>query len=626
MRRIIILIFTFISVLSVYAQDWLNVHYRNAGVDCIIPFRIGQMKEMRVDEFQSVLMMDVAAPEGHGDQQLSFSMEEIDSLTFSYDLPDSLKGHDKYRVFTLHIHTVDAQPVKEKEVWVDCHFSLDGMGEYNHYSGTGCIRGRGNSTWDWYDKKPYKFKLDEKSKLLGLEKARNWNLMANYRDVTDLMNAFAFEVARCLGMPYTNHTRFVEVFLNDEYVGLYQLTEKIEVGRNRVNIDEEGGLLLSFDLDDGPSLSPDADNNFSSRIYGLPVCVKYPKDPSAALLDSVRKELAVIEKAILQHNYLLVDSLVDIPSFIGILQMHEYLYNVEMDAPRSIYAYRDKGGKLTFGPAWDWDAGYDFDWSNMYTGHRFFTDYRELLFGTTPATHGGAAYSVSGFWTDMFQDSDFVSLYKAQWQSVRDTLLTYAWGEMERYLKHLREGAYERDIVRWPINGMNVDTEVDKMHQWLTNRLSYINKVVDAYPAGSPYVPSDNSDDDNEEYSIVNGELVVNRTLQFSHGYDQAGSIELPKEVVSELMGGTPTSLVPLNVDGSKGSNTAAGRYGAWFDEQGNTNPWAWGHVYIESDNLYVWRYGCHPDNCQPGHTHTVRMQFARSGKKLNVTVHFTIL
>jgi len=623
MKRILFFLLVLCCALSVMAQEWMNVHHHEVGNHWIMPLRVNHVGEMKADG--TVWNMDWMAEDGTVAQQLSFQMDAVDSLTFSADLPDSLKGHDKYRVFTLHIHTVDAQPVVEKEMWLNCHFSLDGMGEYSPYSGTGRIRGRGNSTWIWYDKKPYKIKLDEKSKLLGLEKARNWNLMANYRDVTDLMNALAFETARCMGMPHTNHTRFVEVFLNDEYIGLYQLTEKIEVGKNRLNISEDDGILLSFDLDDGPSLNPGVGDNFSSRIYGLPVCLKYPENPSEEKLDSVRNELAVIERAIQQHNYPLVDSLVDIPSFIGILQLHEYLYNVEIDAPRSIYAYRDKGGKLTFGPVWDWDAAFDFDWSNMYTGHNYFADYRELIYGKQPATHTGAAYNVSGFWTDLFQDSDFVSRYKDQWKAVSDTLLTHVWNQMELYLANLREGAYQRDITRWPIKGKSVDAEIDKMHTWLTNRLSYLNTVIDGYPAGSPYTPNDDPDPDSPDYTIVDGALVVNKTLDFSRGYSQNGTIELPKAVVSELLGVTPNSLVPLNSDGSQGDNTAAGLYGAWFDEYGDTNLWGWGHVFIEANDLYTWHYGCHPDNCMPGHTHTVRMQYGRSRKALNVIVNFII-
>ena len=551
-------------------------------------------------------------------QTQGYLLDEVDSLTLSATMSDEEKGHDKYRVFTMHITTLDEAPVADRENWVDCHVSIDGMGQYSPYSGTAKIKGRGNSTWEWYDKKPYKIKLDEKSKLLGLEKAKDWNLLANYRDLTDLMNAYAFELARGMGMPYTNHTRFVELFLNGDYIGLYQLTEKIEVDKNRVNISEEGGLLLSLDLDDGPSLSPDAGDNFWSRIYGLPVCVKYPKEPSAERLDSIRSDLSILEKAIQQHNYPLVDSLMDIPSFISLLQLHEYLYNVELQAPRSVYLFKDKDGKYTWGPMWDWDAGFDFDWTNMYTGHDYFGSVYKLILGQDPA-HTSAA---SGFWSDMFNDADFVSRYKEQWQGVSDSLAVKAWDEMEHYLINLKNGPYARDITRWPIPAKTPEQEVERLHDWLLRRLEVVNDVVKAYPAGVPYQPSE---DGEATLEVVNGEICITQPVDFRRGYTQSGMIEIPSELVYQLLGVQPNVLVPINANGTQGTNTAAGRYGAWFDAQGNTNDWGRGHVFIESDDLYAWHFGCHPDNCRAGDTHTVRMQYSRSRKTLIVNVKFVV-
>ncbi|MBQ5461193.1 MAG: DUF4859 domain-containing protein, partial [Bacteroidaceae bacterium] len=88
--------------------------------------------------------------------------------------------------------------------------------------------------------------------------------------------------------------------------------------------------------------------------------------------------------------------------------------------------------------------------------------------------------------------------------------------------------------------------------------------------------------------------------------------------------------LVPLDSDGSEGNNTAAGTYGAWFDEYGDTNSWGRGHVYIESNNLYRWNYGCHPNNCSPwdgNHTVTMQYQYNDSGtlKLVNIVVTFHI-
>ena len=103
------------------------------------------------------------------------------------------------------------------------------------FSGPGRIRGRGNSTWLWYPKKPYRIQLDSKAELLGLKADKDWVLPADYRDPTHLRNTFAFTLGQALELPYTNHSRYVEVTFNNDYIGFYMLTEQVEQGENRVN-------------------------------------------------------------------------------------------------------------------------------------------------------------------------------------------------------------------------------------------------------------------------------------------------------------------------------------------------------------------------------------------------------
>ncbi len=413
-----------------------------------------------------------------------YSIESTDSICFATAYEDYQLGHDQYQTFALYIDVEDQQQILERNTWLTCHISLDGRGQFADYSGTARIRGRGNSTWLWYDKKPYKIKLDRKSPLLGLAEAKDWNLLANYRDVTDIMNTFAFEAARQLSMPHTNHTRYVELFLNGEYQGLYQLTEKIEVDENRIDINPDGGVLLCLDLDDGPSLSPSATDNFWSSIYSLPICVKYPDEPTTSQLQDIRRDFAVLEAAIRDRDFSACDSLMDIASFISILQLHEYLYNVEIEAPRSLYIYRDPSGPYTFGPVWDWDAGYDFDWSDMYTGHTFFTDYTELIFGTDPYRRIGAAYHPSSFFTTLFGNASFVARYKESWLAAKDSLYTACWAECRRYTANLNNGPYRRDAAVWPISGKSASGELHKMSLWLQRRLDYLTSVIANYPSG----------------------------------------------------------------------------------------------------------------------------------------------
>lgn len=603
------------------AQEWMLLHRTYDSVDWMMPFQIGSFSEVQVDD-EGRRLVPIINQADTATFAVPYSIELLDSIQFAASLSDAEKGHNHYRPFAMYITTLDELDIVEKEMWIKCHIAIDGKGEYSNYSGMGRIRGRGNSSWLYYKKKPYKFKLDTKSKLLGLEKAKNWNLLSNYRDVTDMMNVFAFETARWMGMPYTNHSRFVEVFLNGEYVGVYQLTEKIEIQNNRIDIPEAGSTLLCFDQDDGPSLSPGNGDNFWSKVYQLPMSVKEPENLTATQLDSIKEDFAQVETAVKTHNYALVDSLMDLPSFISILQLHEFLYNVEIDAPRSLYMFKPKGGKYTFGPVWDWDAAYDFDWSNWTENHTYFSNYRELIYGTNPIKATGANYNINMFWRDLFGNAQFVKQYKETWASMSDSIFTRNWAETLKYANALKtEGTYDRDCKAWPLKyhskTFKPETELENMAQWLSARKNYLDGVIRGYPDGDDV--------------IIDGNITVLTTIKktqainFNGGYNQTGKININQNEITAILGGTPTALVPLNIDGSEGNNTAARAYGAWFNDEGNTAPWAQGHVFIESDELYSWYYGCHPYNCLYYDTHTVTMQYRLKNKAINVEVTFNV-
>ncbi len=90
---------------------------------------------------------------------------------------------------------------KDKSAYQGCTIKIEADTVAWNYEGRGRIRGRGNSTWEWYPKKPYRIKLDEKVEILGLDANKDWVLLANYRDPTNLMNTFVFEMGQGLGMP-----------------------------------------------------------------------------------------------------------------------------------------------------------------------------------------------------------------------------------------------------------------------------------------------------------------------------------------------------------------------------------------------------------------------------------------
>ena len=102
------------------------------------------------------------------------------------------------------------------------------------------MKTRGNTTF-WPDKKPYQIKFDKKQDLFGMGKAKKWILLANYYDGTMVRTKVFFDLADEIGLDYTGKSAFVDLYIDGDYRGVYQITEKIEIGSTRVDLKDEYG-------------------------------------------------------------------------------------------------------------------------------------------------------------------------------------------------------------------------------------------------------------------------------------------------------------------------------------------------------------------------------------------------
>ncbi|MCQ2143654.1 MAG: CotH kinase family protein, partial [Bacteroidales bacterium] len=103
------------------------------------------------------------------------------------------------------------------------------------------IKGRGNSTWNNFPKKPYHIKLAEKCGVFGMHKNRDFSLLANYSDKSLLRNQVGQKIAAAVGMSWVPESYNVDVYINGDYQGSYDFTEHKEVANHRVDIDVEAG-------------------------------------------------------------------------------------------------------------------------------------------------------------------------------------------------------------------------------------------------------------------------------------------------------------------------------------------------------------------------------------------------
>ncbi len=120
-----------------------------------------------------------------------------------------------------------------KEPGILVFYDADGNCIYN--GNLKHIKMRGNSSVK-YQKKNYAIKLEEGTGLLGMGKAKKWILLGNHLDKSLIRNQMTFDMARYAGMAFTPDCRQATVYINHEYMGLYLLTEKIEIDDDRVDI------------------------------------------------------------------------------------------------------------------------------------------------------------------------------------------------------------------------------------------------------------------------------------------------------------------------------------------------------------------------------------------------------
>lgn len=241
------------------------------------------------------------------------------------------------------------------------------------------IKVRGNSTAD-PSKRAYRLKFgkDEKDKVTGeLIKThkhdligggyakRNWALLANCFDHSLIRNALTCELGKIIGMPFNPGYCFVDLVINGDYRGTYQVTDHPEVGRHRIDIDEDKDWYIEFqgrsDMLDEPYLN----------IKDLPMfSIKNPDYTDAADADKLAALKVEMEDWVKQwKSGFSYDASITQSDTKGWRayndedQLLKWFLETEItadyDGYMTIKAYRATDGKLFWGPVWDKDLAWD---------------------------------------------------------------------------------------------------------------------------------------------------------------------------------------------------------------------------------------------------------------------------
>lgn len=319
----------------------------------------------------------------------------------------------------------------------DTDGSIEDYGEAN-------VKGRGNWTWRRgleTGKKPYAIKLVNKPKdrtVLGMPGHKRWVLLSN--PVSFLPNPLGFEInRRAESCKWAPRSRFVELILNGEHQGLYLLCEQIKIDKNRIDIKEmkkadvagdalTGGYLISYD-----DAYEDDDPTYYTQYFNMPFMVKKPDtdEIQPQQFEYISNYINEAELSLLDeerfknkdfYNYFDVDSWIDY-YFVA-----ELWGALEMIRPRSVWFYKNRGGRLTAGPLWDFESNF-FDKQKLYCNN-------SLYYGR------------------FFQSSEVVNRLRSKWAQFHSNLLgNDSFCSIIDYLDSLYERCHysaERDRKKTP--------------------------------------------------------------------------------------------------------------------------------------------------------------------------------
>ena len=373
------------------------------------------------------------------------------------------------------------KPILDKKNYVDGTITISDpeclYSDVKEFKADMGIRGRGNSTWS-FPKKPWKVKLDEKASLLGMPADKEWALLANYADRTLVRNIVAMKLSEICGFSWTPRMRSVEVYLNNEYQGVYTLCEHKKVSKDRVNIDVVGENDNSGDAITGGYYLEIEEQQDETTCWwtsmGVPMMFSDPEEPTSKQLDYVKNLFESFEQALWARNWSETTGYpkyIDVDSFVDYYIVQELTKNVDGNLRKSSFITKERGKKMEMYHLWDFD----------------------LTLGNCGYFWDGVGNGPENFWImidkwfpHLFEDPAFVDKVQKRWNELMPEFskIPDFIDEQVLYLDKAQERNFKVwsiwesvDWVYFPSLG-SYEKEVEYLKEFYTERLNWLDREL----------------------------------------------------------------------------------------------------------------------------------------------------
>lgn len=370
------------------------------------------------------------------------------------------------------IETENRREIKDRETEIPARLQIWGEKAPESEIMELTIRGRGNTSWGM-PKKSYKIEFANKQKMLGMPKDRDWALISNYADKTLMKNYLVYHLSAKLGAYYAPRCEFAELYINNEYLGVYLLTETIKIGKNRINIpDNDNSYIVEIAQNHHKNDLVFYSHVIKTDSIGKPFRVHEPKEPSKESLSTIKNHIETFEnflKTIQPEKENNISQWLDLNECIKHYWVQEFSKNPDAAGYSSLYFTWIKEELIRMGPVWDFD----------------------LAFGShdnDQITQADKWYIKNGYWHSyIFKDSIANHSRISYW--IENKALFVSTLDVADSIRSLLQNAARNNFKKWDVlqstkyiyhrHAYNAyEDAVEDLKNWINARIQWIDKAI----------------------------------------------------------------------------------------------------------------------------------------------------
>ncbi len=337
-------------------------------------------------------------------------------------------------------------------------------GDYEKDKSGMIIKHRGNTSAVFYPNKPFKLTLQKKADLVMTpydddtdRRSKHWVLL---NSSFSLNTIYGYWLETMIDMEFPTREEFVNVVINNDYRGIYILSENIKRANNRVDVDVNGGYIIelnAYHWKETLSIP-----SIFTRV--LAWTFKYPEvdDLTEEMVEGIRSDVDRLEKSATSHDY---SEVIDAKSVARWTLLQDILSTHDPAGTNLFVARKNRDASSLMRMPVGWDLASSMEHIDVWS-----------------RTHIEPGIFIRKLFDNQFCQ-DFSIQFMNEWKRVKQAKVMQRMAEACLAFPSTNQGqglklSYPHHAKRWGTKVYDVEKMSEAGAKWFTDREQHIDSLM----------------------------------------------------------------------------------------------------------------------------------------------------